>query len=629
MKQEYKKFPYFGYGEILTSGSLNGAFAYNEEQLRLTRCYTIGYGILEGLSYTFSNGNLTLQPGVAITPDGHLVKIDAPITYKSVKPNDTMDYDYDLCTSEKKAKTTTFPDNMTDYVVVLSASVGPSPTSHVICTEVSCDVSNTVKELLIDVHLKKKEHTDTCTCQIAPFIKTVRLKRMEGAVRNLNLLEKIHQKLFTNNLACVHDGLITLCKIINPCFKSNNKALVPLKCWNLLFTNAKNTKHLAKGLFAFTHSYGNNWHDTMKSYPIYYFQHLEILADAINECIAYYNKFAIDYPLLPTTHILNDNEIFLGLGCSADLNINQRYRSIFCRTSDGELISHAHMLECLLKRVVLLCDNFMENNNFKGSLHLRWYDPTKPLGERPIPYFYRENTQLYEYWMSADKKPYPYSNAPDMMEPTNKSNERLFLDGLYRCSDNYVKEQLTKYIEEHHLDISVEVVKLVKKTLRGNNGNLGMHPRKNYKRILDNTVTNANYRQKIAEKAKTNPVVLCFNKLPGSWKSYVSAAVDNKELDFSTVKNIVNAFSEVNIENYVDYLNIIPVDGKKITWKISDSSSHKDNTVAAFLALKSYFLLSYGLEYDAAEYMQGHPNGSKIILFSYNGKVFFDANIKK
>ena len=600
MKQKYNKLPFFHYGEVLTSESLNNAFGYSDEQLRLTRRYTIGYGIIEGLSYTFSNGKLTLEPGVAITPDGHLVKIENRITYKGVIPNATQGYDYDLC-PEKTANMTNFPKNMEDYVIVLSAT--ERNTSLLLCSEVSCDAKNTAKELVIDMHLKKKSDTSTCTCMIAPcppitnYTMIIRLQRMEGCILNINILEKRQKTLFTNNLARVHAGLITLCQIINPGFQSNNKALIPLRCWNLLFTNAK---HLAKGLFAFTHSYGNNWHATMKSYPIYYFQHLEILADAINECIAYYNQFAIDHPLLPTPQVLNDSEVFLGLGffTNKNIDINQRYRSIFFRTNDDELIRQAHILERLLKRVVLLCDHFIEGNMWHGSMELCWYDSTKPLGERPIPYFYRGAAYLYEYWPSADRKPNPHGFIDITDEPSNKSNERLFLHNLYRSNVNDVKEELIEYIEEHHLDITVEVVKLVKKTLRGYK--FKKHPNKNYQKILDDTVSNASFRQQRAGKAMNHPVVLCFNQLPGSWKSYVSAAADNKELSISTVKKIVNAFREINLSAYVNYLNIIPVDGKQTTWIIT-SKNNKDTKVAAFMALKSYFQMSYGLDYDTAD----------------------------
>ena len=623
MKLEYNRFPYFTWGEVLTSESLNSAFGYNDEQSRLTRCYTAGHGIIEGLTYTFSNGQLTLHPGVAITPDGHLVKVDAPITYKSVIPGGTKGYDYDLCTAKNKVGSTSFPKNLANYVVVLSAAVRPIPL--LTCSEVSCDAKNTMKELAVNVHLREKSHTLTCACQIPTISHVVRLQRMEGCIRNVKLLEKRQKTLFTDNLKRVQEGLEALCRIINPGFKSSNQALMPLKCWKLLFSNAT---HLAKGLFAFTHSYGNKWHDKMKSHPIYYFQHFETLADAINECIAYYNLLVQNHPLLPTRQTLGDGEVYLGLGNSFNDKMACRYRSVFCHAGTGELTRQARTLERLLRRVVVLCDSFIENNNFESSLNLCWYDPSKPLGERPIPYFYRASTLLYECWPSPTpygEKPALYWNSSTLREPTNKGCERLFMEGIYRCEASDVVTQLNNYIQAHNLDIVVERVNLVKKSLRSNKGK---HPGKDYQKILNATVASENFRKRIAEKDASNPVVQCFNKLPGSWGPYVSAAVNNNELAPSVVQTIVDAFRGVSIENYVDYLNVNPVNRKKTTW-IIPHKNNRDANVAAFMALKSYFELSYLLEYNTAEYMQGHPNGSKIVLFCYNDKVFFDANIRK
>ena len=131
-----------------------------------------------------------------------------------------------------------------------------------------------------------------------------------------------------------------------------------------------------------------------------------------------------------------------------------------------------------------------------------------------------------------------------------------------------------------------------------------------------------------AEKDKDNPVVKSFSRLPGSWSSYVSCAANNTEMDYSLVKKLNEAFKDVSIDNYVNYLNLFPENRKTIRWSIN-KKGNKNNKVAAFMALKSYFEMSYGQQYDTAEYMQGHPNGSRILLFCFRGKVFFDANIRK
>ena len=77
MKQQYKKFPYFRQGELLTSESLNNSFLYNDEQVRLSRVHLAGCGIMKGLNFRISKESLVLFPGELVVNESAVVELIA------------------------------------------------------------------------------------------------------------------------------------------------------------------------------------------------------------------------------------------------------------------------------------------------------------------------------------------------------------------------------------------------------------------------------------------------------------------------------------------------------------------------------------------------------------------------
>ena len=625
MKQQYKKFPYFRQGELLTSESLNNSFLYNDEQVRLSRVHLAGCGIMKGLNFRISKESLVLFPGEAIMPDGTLVVVENCIYFtQAVVIGNENDGNYRLFQdSEKVEKKVKFPSDYKNYTVVLTADHANENKSH--CTGLSCDAT-TSKQLSLHIELRKSKQTETRTCEIKPTPDFVHLKPLnKGSLLNINLIYKRHRKLFNTNLSQVALGLLTLCWIMNHGFCRQNKVLVPMRCWRNLFDNAQ---EVSKALHAAHKRYSTGWHDSMTVYPIYYFQHLEYMAEAINECIAFYNDFAMRYAMIPIHEITHENALYLGL---ADNSPNQqnRYRSTFCRNNQDDMRFEAHKLERLLNRVIMMRKCFRGSNKLKyGDMKLGWDNPHMPLGERPIPYFYRKNEGLERYWPGtkaySQNSSYDYWTARNTPDCLNNGDARLILQGCYRRNVKDIVKMLEKYIKENELDIKIELVGLVKKTLRHTNEN---HPKSNYAARLFEKIANETYREKMVQAGKDSKFNNIIKRIPKTIAVYIKNASENIEMPMDEVKLICNVLETINRRDYVDYLKIADPNNTDNNTYDPMNGKRMNSDVFALLALRSYYKMSYS-DRNNIEYMHGCKDGGKLILFHHKNTFLFEGTEK-
>lgn len=90
MSSLLQPFPVFKSGAVLKHSDLNAIVTYLESQIQASRRYLDGLGILEGLevSCTTAAGATTLDitPGVAVLPDGQLVELTTPRSFKFTRP---------------------------------------------------------------------------------------------------------------------------------------------------------------------------------------------------------------------------------------------------------------------------------------------------------------------------------------------------------------------------------------------------------------------------------------------------------------------------------------------------------------------------------------------------------------
>ena len=82
MKQKSTVYPYFVANQVLKSKSLNDAFFHLDEQGRVTRTNLFGHGIIEGLTYTWKDGVLTIDRGEAITSNGWYIQFPRKQEYR-------------------------------------------------------------------------------------------------------------------------------------------------------------------------------------------------------------------------------------------------------------------------------------------------------------------------------------------------------------------------------------------------------------------------------------------------------------------------------------------------------------------------------------------------------------------
>lgn len=627
MEQKYTKFPYFGKGELLTSDSLNNSFGYNDEQTRLSRCYLSGFGIVEGLTYSYKNGSLIIKPGVGITPSGFMVKIDKDIEFSKVEIGQSGDSSYRLCTSKEKGKNiVAFPKNIAEYVIELRMSVKTVSTIH--CSELSCDARATEKEVMMEAYICKNAVCGGQANELAMVgDRFGNFSRMSGCVTNINVLKNKMMSLFKKNLANVNEGLLALCRILNPDFisvKESRNTLMPLSCWGMLFGGSSS---IAKGLFLALKRFQSDWHTKMTVFPMYYFQYLENMTDAIRECIDFYNEFVSLYPVIGGKGKYHKDSIFLGM-VGKGLRTN-RYRSFFASAADGDMNVRAKQLECLLRRVIAMSESFIEGNNFSGSMEFAWANPDSPLAERFIPYYYKKDEKLSKYWrnksMSSSLRFYDYGMLNGVSSVCDtKGGKHLFLQGCYQKNVHEVYKKLTDYITANHLDIEVEKVLLSKETLPNGKGKKRVN---SYSKILLDTISKESYRKDLGSD-NDKVVYSSFLRHHGNLDSFVNNAVWNLEIDTPSVKKINDMLRNITIDSYLKILNADSPEKPTVVWQAGKNKARSPK-VSALMALKSYYLKSYIPEYDGAEYLHGCPNGAKLLLFYFDDKLFFEASVKK
>lgn len=88
MKQEYKKYPRYKAGQLLTNDDLNSSFDYLDEQVRMSRVMMSNPGIINGCDYDVtSRGEVTILPGDLITDDGFLINLNGNFDNNNLKIN--------------------------------------------------------------------------------------------------------------------------------------------------------------------------------------------------------------------------------------------------------------------------------------------------------------------------------------------------------------------------------------------------------------------------------------------------------------------------------------------------------------------------------------------------------------
>ncbi|MDR3525845.1 MAG: PKD domain-containing protein [Rhizomicrobium sp.] len=95
MDSVYDQYPVFEANQVLTSGHLNDAFDYLDQQDRLTRSHLVGIGIACGLEIALTGSTITLSKGCGVTSEGYLIIEPADVAlvaYRSYTMPSALDY---------------------------------------------------------------------------------------------------------------------------------------------------------------------------------------------------------------------------------------------------------------------------------------------------------------------------------------------------------------------------------------------------------------------------------------------------------------------------------------------------------------------------------------------------------
>lgn len=626
MKQEHKKVPYFTAGQVLSSATLNAFFGYNDEQMRITRNSLLGYGIVEGLNYEYDGKTFKLEPGYGFNAEGNLICVEKEIVYTAAELNEDKK-SYTLRLSEKLDTTVDIPNNIDKYLVCVEWVSTSTIQSN--CSQISCDYKTINKSVGVEIHLIPQNPNNIFKAFniLEPRKEHVKLGHLRdcSAMPNTHLMRAKVSPLFHENREKVNQGLLAVCKILNPEFKSNSKKIYPQNCWVRFMPLCAN---LTSRLMAVYSLHNNAWHKTMLDVPQYYLQHLEDMAMAINDTLRYYNDMICMYPQLPTNaKTIKEQTIVLGYGNMQNNNSNCE-RQNYWPNQSAEVYHAVLRLQNLIMRVITLSEKFKGEHEIDCDLKLSWYNPNVEWALRPIPYYYKHDDELTKYWGAPDLSPIrhtvDYKNAPaegEVDDPYGK----LFLQGHLGKNTDEVRNAIRLYSEKHQLDINTEIVEMEKRTLadkRKFRNDVGANMIELYEKYITkvHAITSpkkGHVDTDIKNKQNSNSLYLAFR---GHIKEFVEAGQKHIILPIEQVVEARKNIENVEIEDFVNLLKFQMKEEYK-----EDDRTYGHRYARAFDSFKLYLKKSYNERYKFSKMVQGYPEHSTIVIFSYKNKVVFDV----
>lgn len=417
-------YPHFMPNQLLKSSTLNGYFAFLDEQTRLSRVHFMGRGIVEGLGFSVTEDALTIQPGVALNKDGWLVQVPDKTEYKyavgvpfsmtafnSDDLEDLLDQggshiswicfpteeDAQEYVSQKGLAITAVSElELGDYVVALA--YGKWPEHHGRCSQGHCNV-NTADELLeIWPVLIPVNNLSGLFQKMAPLGCAV-------PTRNEPALEYYHGGVGMFNDQ-VRTSAISWESEINKAMGliSSHFDLMDQGAKDHLFTDGESMMDMFSQAKKTIHALvGSASKDDI---PDYYISFFGDMVTALNEFVAGYNDFVGKYGLVPNV-IPDDILVYLGRpdeGMQKDRNV---YRSIFRSAMKEEFQKDAYTLTRLLRRICVLPGCFISKPSdekiSRWPFYLEKARPGGCLSSRPVPFYYDTAKEgFYEAWY-ADK----------------------------------------------------------------------------------------------------------------------------------------------------------------------------------------------------------------------------------
>ena len=459
-------------GQVLTSESLNNAFDYLEEQIRLTRANALGFGILKGLEVETTSSYVDICPGSAITPKGEMIFIPQKVRFTSaVKIDDNPEYSYILFENEKKAKeygkgTVVAIPSLLTYQVALLPHI--AEIQRLKCSGTSCDLNlkEQVYELLpvlIRTTSVSKAYVKTPSFNFKP-VSLDELSGLDTAV-NINVLrEKVMNLFFANK-----ERLFNVLKSIDSDFAYNVNELLQFvpkskisrpgitinDSWFFLydsFADYKTEASLLTDTLLKMQALGMDGNNREQVIPFYYLQYLEDLARATNALLSFSQYFAKKYPRVRKADIPEVDYVVLSKSC----------RSIWINLFSSDYDWERSVLRNMIHRINAMSAAFLSGRNPDTfTLRLIRQGSRGSLAQRPVPFYYKDPESLRDVLNVGA----PFFNIPPDNDYYPGQNDEVSLQGHYGKPVSAVREKLEEFIYKYDFNLNAIFVKLEKKKL--------------------------------------------------------------------------------------------------------------------------------------------------------------------
>jgi len=427
MEQTNNNYPKFETGQVLTSKALNNYFGYLDEQQRLTRAQLLGVGIINGLEYKFSGGNLIIEKGTAVTADGYLINQTEDITYtlayKYDKNSDTLSKQNPLTGNIDKSFV-----NVLDHVEYVFYKDEEDARQHNQSIDskdnIPKEINNYIIALVVDF-FSKDDITNGNELSY-DIVQTNYQMEIRPVLLAWDDLPKINKQLESQSVTLVHFQE-TLNKYRNELLSDNGpieyfkktcdllKDKINYKIdiisnileqgGNVLFDTTEITKIInelkdsIKKIADITDEENSN---NDKMFSGYFLQHLIELQMAMDEFIVFYNNFAGKYEILPINKEPLYRTILLGLGQDTK-NITRRQ---YCTSiyKDNVFIKDRAIHQKYLYRILYMSIKFYNikydyiNKRQNKSPFIGLENTHAKLGEQRLHDHYSSTGKIVENW---------------------------------------------------------------------------------------------------------------------------------------------------------------------------------------------------------------------------------------
>ena len=612
---EPENFPKYYPGQFLTSENLNDSFAYLEKQDRLSRSKLSGYGICNGLNYSFnaSMNTLTIQPGAAVTVDGYLINFPQSVNYKhKVKYEKEMvnfsdnqilndawlffETAEEIEVFDKKPNTSII--SLTGYALCIIVDLAEE--RAVKCNQKSCDINNSNIKVVYRPVLIKQDKLNKMNVfgSSLSIVKTNRLQKIIES-RDLNLLSQKVKDLFKTN----RNKIVTTLSVV-----ANNGIVND--------TQLQNSISLLR-----------NMAEKMTEIPSYYLLFLEDVKTAINEFVVFYNYCINTYSFF-TANVPKERLVILGTNQNFDYYKNN-FRYLY---PDPNKTNDCNTLSRLFYRISVLINSFMGNRVVNEANTIKLIpskDGLSKLEERAIPYYYSYNT-ISPYWKVGlpDSAPaiYHYKSFQTDDYYNNPDGCPLFrLEGYYNQDIKQVYKKISELVEKHDLPIKVvkmellkikylkksDIAKLTDLFYRATQAPIMSH----LKRTIRGKFTGLQFNN---IKSKLKDLSLITNP-----KKYYDLKLNRLNIPNEDINKAYEVFSSIDIDDFCQFYYSLykEIDPALI------SNIYKEPTIAAISTLSSIISKMRVKNYKMAEYIGGVQKNNTLILLYFNNKVIMDITM--